>query len=283
MTFPTLASVVKYPKSSIEGNKGTTTDIAEKKFGYFSSEASDYQVISDHLGLQNKRHPISYLLEAADDIAYSAADIEDGVKLGQLNFDLIKQVFEEKLNKFDKDEGNLLTQLDFFYNEYKDMPSDRLNLTVQRFRIAAQAFMISSVYNEFVSNYDQILNGDYKYELLNKSKASNVRKAFKDLSIYVFNSRSIVETEIAGWEIIDGLLTAFIAAAKTDKFNSKGNSKEARLYNLISSSYRHIFENFNTYTTNAEYSKFQLVVDFVSGMTDTYALNLYQKLKGIKI
>lgn len=283
LTFPTLAGVIKYPRSSTDGNKGTTTDIAEKKFGYFVSEQEDYKVISDHLGLKNKRHPISYLLEAADDIAYSAADIEDGVKLGQLNFDLIKQVFKDKLNKHDEAEGRLLSQLDLFHDTYKNMPSDRLNLTVQRFRIVAQAFMIKAVYDEFVANYDQIVTGDYKYELLNKSKAANVRKAFKDLSVYVFSSRGIVETEIAGWEIINGLLHAFINAAKSEKFKSGGNSKEARLYNLISSSYRHLFENYNTYTANPEYGKFQLVVDFISGMTDSYALNLYQKLKGIKI
>lgn len=282
LSFPTLASVIKYPRSSISGNK-KTPDVADKKFGYFSSESADYKQISDHLGLQNKRHPIAYLLEAADDIAYSAADIEDGVKLGILSFDLIKDVFEKNLNKYDTDEGNLLNQLDYFYNEYRNMPSDRLDLTVQRFRIAAQGFMISSVYNEFVGNYDEIMAGDYKYELLSKSKAANVRKAFKDLSYVVFNNRGIIETEIAGWEIINGLLRAFIAAAKTKEFKSDGNTKEARLYNLMSSSYRHIYENFNTYKSNPEYSKFQLVVDFISGMTDSYALDLYQKLNGIKI
>jgi dGTPase len=283
LTFPTLASIVKYPKTSLEGNKGATTDIAEKKFGYFISETKDYEIINVHLGLNNKRHPIAYLLEAADDIAYSAADIEDGVKIGNISFDLIKQVFESNLNEHDIEEGKILKSLDYFYNEYKNMPSDRLDLTVQRFRIIAQGFMINAVFNEFVDNYDDILNGNYKYELLNKSKAANVRKSFKTLSYYVFESRGIVETEIAGWEIITGLLTAFISAAKTPYFKSSGNTKEARLYNLISSSYRHIFEKYNTYTNNAEYNKFQLVVDFISGMTDTYALNLFQKLKGIKI
>jgi dGTPase len=283
LTFPTMASIVKYPRSSIEGNKKASIDIADKKFGYFISEAKDYQIINEHLGLNNKRHPIAYLLEAADDIAYSAADIEDGVKVGDINFDLIKRIFEKNLNRFDADEAKLLNDLDFFYNEYKDMPLDRLDLTVQRFRISAQGFMIKAIYDEFVDNYDDILNGNYKYELLNKSKAVNVRKAFKELSDYVFKNRGVIETEIAGWEIINGLLTAFILAAKSEKFKASGNSKEARLYNLISSSYRHIFEKYNTHTGNIEYNKFQLVVDFISGMTDTYALTLFQKLKGIKI
>ena len=284
LTFPTLASIIKYPKSSIDGNKGKhSTNVADKKFGYFISETDDYNSLSSHLGLNGKRHPIAYLLEAADDIAYSAADIEDGVKVGNISFDLIKEVFTRHLNKFDSEEGKLLNDLDLFYDQYKHLPHDRLDLTVQRFRISTQGFMIGAIIEEFIENYDEIINGDYKYELLNESKAKNVRQSFKDLSVYVFQNRSIVETEIAGWEVITGLLNEFIEAAKSEKFKSSGNAKETRLYNLISSSYRHIFENFTTYDRNQQYNKFQLVVDFVSGMTDSYALNLFQKLKGISI
>ncbi|MFC1226364.1 dGTP triphosphohydrolase [Pedobacter sp. BG31] len=283
LTFPTLAGIIKYPKSSIDGNKGKTTDVSEKKFGYFVSETDDFLAIDSHLKLNGKRHPITFLLEAADDIAYSAADIEDGVKVGNLSFELIREVFEKHLNRHDPDEGRLLNDLEKFHTDYRNLPSDRLNLTVQRFRISAQGFMIGSIVKEFTENYDDIMDGNYKSELINRSKANNVRNAFKDLSYHVFKNRRIVETEIAGWEIIYGLLDVFITAAKSPKFKDSGNSKESRLFNLISSSYRHIYLNFNHYNRNEEYSKFQLVVDFISGMTDSYALALFQKLKGIKI
>jgi dGTPase len=283
LTYPTLAGIIKYPKSSTEGNKGKTTDISEKKFGYFVSETDDYNAINNHLKLNGNRHPITFLLEAADDIAYSAADIEDGVKVGNLSFELIKEVFDKHLNKLDSEEGKLLKDLERFHADYRNLPSDRLNLTVQRFRISAQGFMIGAIVKEFTENYDDIMNGNYKSELITRSKANNVRNAFKDLSYYVFKNKRIVETEIAGWEIIYGLLDVFITAAKSPNFKESGNSKESRLFSLISSSYRHIYLNFNNYNRNEEYSKFQLVVDFISGMTDSYALALFQKLKGIKI
>ena len=82
LTFPTLSSIIKYPHSSISGNKQASTKSSEKKFGYFQAEKDDFQIISDSLGLGNKRHPLVFLLEAADDIAYSVSDIEDGCKKG---------------------------------------------------------------------------------------------------------------------------------------------------------------------------------------------------------
>lgn len=99
LTYSSLASIIKYPSSSVDGNKKPTTEIAKKKFGYFVTETETYKQINDWLKLNNKRSPIAYLLESADDIAYSAADIEDGVKLGIVTIDDIKRIFTDNLSE----------------------------------------------------------------------------------------------------------------------------------------------------------------------------------------
>ncbi|MBS7565394.1 dNTP triphosphohydrolase [Mucilaginibacter sp. Bleaf8] len=286
LTFPTLASIVKYPRSSKDGNKKVKTadrDVADKKFGYFASEEQDFLEIDRTLGMNGKRHPIVYLLEAADDIAYSAADIEDGVKLGVLDFDTIKHVFTSHLDVSVESEKSLLKELDNLYEKCKTIPKNRLDLTVQQFRISTQREMIKGIIDEFLAKYDSIIKGDYKYEMLEECSAKRIRQAFRKLAIIVFNHKNILETELAGWKVIQGLLKEFIEAACTDDFNSNGNKKANRLYNLISSNYRYIYETYAPARDNKLYNKFQLVTDFISGMTDTYALSLYQKITGISL
>lgn len=285
LSYPTLASIVKYPKSSLDGNKPKEErkDITEKKFGFFVSEEEDYKIIDKELGLNGKRHPIVYLLEAADDIAYSAADIEDGVKLGILTFDRIKEVFQKNLDKSILIDNKILTELDELYENAKIFPENRLNITAQQFRISTQREMINGIIDEFFTNYPSIIKGEYKYELLEECSAKRIRKAFRELAIIVFDANSILETELAGWKVIHGLLEEFVSAAESNDFHGNGNKKENRLYKLVSSNYRFIYENYSVKRENDLYNKFQLVIDFISGMTDTYALSLFQKLTGISL
>lgn len=278
LTYPTLASIIKYPSSSINGNKGKRAPrIAEKKFGYYASEQKDYEEINSFLNLNNNRHPLVYLLEAADDIAYNAADIEDGAKLGIINFEDIKEVFKDNL----VENKDLLKKLKLLHRKNKDNSLDRLSLTAQQFRIITQGRMIEGVINCFKDNYDNIMEGKFEEELLDRSSGSDIRNAYKKLQYIIFDNKKIIQTELAGGEIIAGLLKIFLDAADSDSFHSRGNNRETRLYKNISSSYRYIYENFGY--SNDEYKRIQLIVDFISGMTDSYALNLYRKLKGIRL
>lgn len=279
LTFPTLASIIKYPSNSLEGNQGKgTKEIRKKKYGYYCSEEEDYKLISKELGLNNKRHAIVYLMEAADDIAYCAADIEDGVKLGILNFETLRKVFDKNL----KGNRDLLKLLDDFHSNNDNKLTDKLSLTVQQFRVETQGRMIEGIVDCFQKNYNKIMAGKFEFELLEESKGSDIRKSFEDLQRIVFDNKKIMQTELAGWEIIYGLLDIFVPATESENFKDDGNTKEARLYKNISSSYRYIYKEFNNYD-NETYNRIQLIVDFVSGMTDTYALDLYRKLKGIRL
>lgn len=280
LTYPSLACIIKYPHSSLNGNEGKQAKhVALKKFGYFASENKDYEEISHVLKLHNKRHPITYLLEAADDIAFSAADIEDGAKLGLIDFEIIKTIFGKNL----KQNKDLLDELDKLYNQFQLFHNEKLFLIVQNFRVLTQGRMIGAVIDCFKNNYDAIMDGSFPYELILDSTASDIRKAYKELQLIIFNNKKIMKTEIAGWEALYGLLDIFISASKSNNFQALGNNKESRLYKIISSSFRFIYENYNKdENVSKQYKKYQLVVDYIAGMTDSYALDLYQKLKGIK-
>ena len=279
LTYSSLASIIKYPSNSLEGNKGkTSTEIAKKKFGYFITEKNIYDEINKHLKTNNKRSPIVYLLEAADDIAYSAADIEDGIKLGIINIFEVRDIFIKNLGA---NKDTVIKKIDELIELYSSKNMNK-SIIIQKFRIHTQRIMIEEIINSFIEKYDEIMNGELEEEIIDISKASDIRKAYKKLQYKVFDDKNIVKKEIAGWEAIYGLLKIFTKASQSSNFKSEGNTYESRLYKMISSSHRIIFEEVEPYS-NSEYKKLQLIVDFITGMTDSYAINLYQELKGIKL
>lgn len=279
LTFSTLSSAIKYPSNSLEGNRGKRhPEIAKKKFGYFVTETDIYNEINTYLELSGKRNPVVYLMEAADDIAYSAADIEDSIKLGIINLHDVRELFDSKL---EQNKEKVIGELDKFIAMYKDKIIDD-SIAIQRFRICTQQIMIEEIINSFVENYDDIMNGNLQNEIIDISNAKDIRTAYKELQTIVFDDKSIVKKEIAGWKAINGLLDIFTKASMSEKFKSSGNTYESRIYKLISSSHRYVYENIEKYD-NQEYKKLQMIVDFISGMTDTYAINLYQELTGIKL
>ena len=279
LTYSTLASCIKYPSNSIEGNKGKKfPEISKRKFGYFVTEKETFDIINNYLNLNNRRSPVVYLMEAADDIAYSAADIEDGIKLNIVNIYEVRKIFEKELNTNKK---LVLDELDRLIILYEIEEIDE-SIVIQKFRIFTQRLMISSIIDAFKNNYESIMNGRLESEIIDVSEASDIRNAYKKLQIKVFDDKNIVKKEIAGWEAIYGLLKIMVKASRSENFKSAGNTYEARIYKLISSSHRFVYENIEKYD-NKEYTKLQMITDFISGMTDTYAINLYQELKGIKL
>ena len=282
LTYSTLATIVKYPSDSVTGNKGRQAkEIAKKKAGYFVTEEDKYKEINDYLQLNHRRHPATYLLEAADDIAYSAADIEDGVKQGIISIDEIEKIFTENL-KNNKDEVlNYIECLKQKYSSLRGKVND--SIIVQKIRILTQRIMISSTIETFIKNYDSIMRGELEDELIMVSSAKDVRMAYKQIQSQIFMYKSILKKEIAGREAILGLLNIFVNAALSDNFKADGdNTLECRLYHLVSASYRVVNEKYEHYE-NKLYCKLRLVVDFIAGMTDSYAVDLYQELKGIKL
>lgn len=279
LTYSSLASIIKYPSNSLDGNQDKWTEIAKKKFGYFVTEEETYKTINEYLQLNNRRSPVVYLLEAADDIAYSAADIEDGVKLGIIDILKVREIFNKNLTK---NKRRVIKELDNLIKKYSNQSIDN-SIVIQKFRIFTQKIMIEEIIKTFKKRYKDIMQGTLENEIIEVSNAADIREAYKQLQYIVFDDKNIVKKEIAGWEAIYGLLDIFTKASKNENFKEKGkNSYESRLYKLISSSYRYVFSDIEKYQ-NEEYKKLQLIVDYISGMTDSYAINLYQELTGIKL
>jgi dGTPase len=278
MTHAVLATVIKYPFSSLEGNR-KSDELSRKKFGFFESEKDDFNTIQETFDLV-KRFPLTFLLEAADDIAYSVADIEDACKKGIIGADDIRAFLKDSLMEVmlsdEEREADFITLFDRLYDEVDHSYKNRLELAVQQFRIIAQRFMIKAVIKQFTDNLDAIIAGEYDKDLLEDSYASNIRKAFKLIGVKIFGHKSIIENEIIGFNVVTYLLKEFVPAVLSE---GKGtNPKDKRYYDLISSNYRFIYENF---TEKSIYNRLQLVADYISGMTDNFALKRYQKFKGI--
>lgn len=267
LTFALLGTVVKYPFSSTDGNKKTKNPF-QKKFGYFCSERDAYQRIAAELGLKTgQRHPLTYLVEAADDIAYSVCDIEDGCKIGLIRLEDLKE-------KFKGTDGE--TELQRLIDKGYSFDDDR-ELFVQQFRIAMQREMIRDVVETFCDNIESIVNGDFKQDLLSASASATIREVFKVLGDINFSHKSVLKRELLGDTVITYLLNILTDAVFSRLPDEKGTSKNNKIIALICS--RKNDENILKSAGNT-YEKFQKIVDYVSGMTDSFALRLYQEFTG---
>lgn len=280
MTFAVLATVIKYPYSSLEGNQKTSKELSRKKFGYFQSEKEDFEQLREIFPME-KRYPLTFMLEAADDIAYSVADIEDACKKDIITADDIRDFLNESLVDVmlseEERDADFLGLFNRLYDEVHHGYKNSLDLAVQQFRIVAQRFMIQAVITEFMNNIDSIIDGSYDKDLLENSYASNLRNAFKMIGKRIFSHKSIIENEIVGYSTMRYLLEEFIQATLTE--GQGANPTHCRFYDLISSNYRFIYENF---TSRSLYNRLQLAVDYISGMTDNFALKRYRKFRGIE-
>ncbi len=267
MTYTTLASIVKYPfASSLAGSHG--------KFGFFQSESNIYKKIADELGIickSNKgeplryvRHPLVYLVEAADDICYEIMDIEDANKLKILSF----YETEELL-------------LGFFENEDKKKIKSRIaeeGLTDDNEKVVyMRACVIGKLENEcvkaFIDHEEEILNGTFNGCLMDNISDIQ-RDAYKHCSKLsvkkIYKSKPVLDIELSGYKIMETLMNQMIeAAAYPSRFYSQ------QLINRVSSQYDIDSENLET--------RVMAVIDYISGMTDVYALDIYQKINGISL
>jgi dGTPase len=266
LTYSTLASIVKYPYESVLATK--------QKLGFFQSEKEDYLKIARELQIEQKspdensfvRHPLVYLVEAADDICYQIMDLEDAYKLGILSFETVKNLY---LGFYDKSADK--KQLENIEATLKRV-SDK-NEQVSFLRAGVIGKLIYACSHIFSENQDKILEGKFAGGLTDAlpEKQTEALNEVKRISFdQVYAHRSVVEIEIAGYKIIGTLLEEFIGAVinKNDLYSKK-------ILSILPEQYKAESED--------TYLKIQSVVDFVSGMTDVFALDLYRKIKGISL
>lgn len=267
MTYSMLASIVKYPFAScLAGNHG--------KFGFFASEAKSYRKIADELGifcksapgepLKYARHPLVYMVEAADDICYEIMDIEDSHKL--------------KILSFAETEHLLLS---FFDEEIQQKIRQRIideELTDENEKVVyMRASVIGKLENEcvaaFLAHEEEILAGTFEGSLIDHI-SERQKKAYKECEKIsyskIYQSKPVLDIELSGYQIMATLMEVFIkAAVNPSRFYSK------QLLRRVSSQYDIENENLE--------ERIMAVIDYISGMTDIYALDIYQKINGISL
>jgi dGTPase len=278
LTFATFSSLLKYPRAfnEIDEEKGASY----KKYGYFESERDRFDQIIKETGLKNGtkvcRHPLAFLLEAADDIAYSAGDVEDGFKKGILSWEEIVSVLEDNLQPGDKSLSALKDTKKKLRNEGK--PESRYN-AVQFFRITSQGEMLRACVKVFIENFEDIMNGSFDKSLIKTSDAAGLLAVLKKKlgreRVYV--SEEVLRQEIVANKVISGLLDMFVPALLSDSYEDP-RSHDGKLYQLISQNFRQLF----ALTKRTQYDRLRLITDYISGMTDSYAMESYQKFYGFR-
>ena len=266
LTYSMLAGVVKYPYESVFAKK--------PKFGFFQSEKEDYKKIATELNIAtnvdnqeiNSRHPLVYLVEAADDICYQIMDLEDAFKLGILSYEQIKDLY---LGFYDPEtDKKWLTNIDDTLRRVSDR-----NEQISYLRAGVIGKLIYESSSIFKENETDILQGTFSGSLIGslRNKQAAAMNAVREISFsQVYAHRSVVEIEIAGYKIIGTLLEEFVGAVMNPK-----DAYSKKILSLIPLQYK--IEN------DSAYLKIQSIIDFVSGMTDIFALDLYRKIKGISL
>ena len=258
MTYSTLASIVKYPYSSkYAGKKG--------KFGFFSSEEEIYRRVALQLGIPEiepgrfARHPLVYIMEAADDICYQIMDIEDAHKLGILSTGEVMELF---LAFFPKEKHKRM-------NEVIDSLTDP-NEQIAYLRSGVVGSLVENCAEVFINNEPSIMEGTFDSTLIDRLPEP-LATAFSECSSVawkkIYCSPMVVDIELGGNRIISFLMKTLVDAVMNPEKNYS-----RLLFNIIPQQY--------DVEGGSDYARIQSVLDHVSGMTDVYALDLYRKLNG---
>ncbi|HET6254014.1 MAG TPA: dNTP triphosphohydrolase [Puia sp.] len=272
LTYATLASIVKYPSDSLNGfNK---QQLVTRKSGFFDSETGTFAAIAEELGIPRlspdrniyARHPFVYMVEAADDICYRIIDFEDAHRLHIISIDTIRELF---LSFFEQEEGyDARDRVEKVFYEINDD-----NQKVQFLRAKLINLLIFRVRDIFMAKEEELLNGRLSKALIEylPERELELIRRIDDFSVqHIYNHRSVVEIEIAGYNVIGGMLREFFGALL-----QPGSIKSQKLRQLISKQFVIAGQ------PGSLYSDIQSVVDFISGMTDLYAVDLYRKITGI--
>ena len=277
LTYSTLAAIAKYPCESVAKDK---SQLHRKKFGFFQAQKEAFKTIAEKTNMileQDspiiyKRHPFVWLVEAADDICYSIIDVEDSQRLGIIDHDKCRKLFLNLVESLDP------SQIDKTKNTLKSI-SDK-NDRIAYLRAKSINLLTQKSVEVYQNNFDQIVKGEFKTALLDviKNETEQFTKRVLDeiqrFSIEnIYNHRSVLEIENAGYNVMSELLSQFIPPILKEEKERKTFEKKA--LRLVPAQF--------LYEKGTKYQKVMGILDYVSGMTDNYATELYRRIKGIEI
>ncbi len=270
LTYSTLSAIAKYPCEAIASTKEF---LHRKKFGFFQSEKTIFEQIAQDTQMQQessepliyKRHPFVWLVEAADDICYNIMDMEDAHRLHIIDHRDCLEIFLNLVSDLDAD------SLQKTKNKI-DSIADK-NDRISYLRAKCISLLVKRIIQLYENNFETILDGNFDKGLFNIiSTESKALQEIGDFSIkHIYNNSAVVEIENAGYNVLSELLKHFaIPILKTQKSNA-----EKKALSLLPEQFR--------YKNGTSYEQTLGVLDYISGMTDNYATELYRKIKGIEI
>ena len=271
LTYTTLASIAKYPCEAIAKKKGI---IHRKKFGFFQNEKDTFLDIAKSVNLAQeseeptifKRHPFVWLVEAADDICYNIIDMEDAHRLGIVSTSDCENLFIELIRSENSNIKRVEEKLSILKNA---------NERISYLRAKVINALINKSLEIYKTNFSKILEGNLDKALLDIYKSEN--KSLQEIESFsidkIYNHKNVIEIENAGYNVMNELLDHFIPPIL--KQNSERKSYDKMALKLLPQQF--VYEN------GTDYQKVLGVIDFVSGMTDNFATDLYRKIKGIDI
>lgn len=274
LTYTTIASILKYPCESTAVDKRFKH---RKKWGFFQSEketvlkiAADLQMLEESKDpVIYKRHPFVYLVEAADDICYNIVDIEDAHRLGILQKEEVVGCFMEVLKKL----SSASADVDKTYNYFKDITDTNEGIAFLRARVINNLAVAAT--DVFLQNQQAILSGSFNDTLLDHiNTQTGALKTVQQISVEkIYGHDTVIQIEIAGFNVMSELLQLIVPAL----LKKAPSHKEQKVLKLFPYQFRE-FEQ-----TDSPYEKVLNALDFLSGMTDEYATEMYRRLKGIVI
>ena len=289
LTKALLGTIIKYPVSSLE-IKNDPKDIKCKKMGYFYADKAAYDDVQESLGTNGCRHPLTFLLEAADDIAYRTADIEDAIKKGCITYNQLIIELEDRIDS-EENAGLYEKLIEILKNKYDKAIKNNYEepdiYAVQNWVVYVQGKVLHCVTDSFIKNYEDIMAGTFKIDLFANTEANEIMKALGDIAYkYAFTSKQIFKLEIAADAMFKFLLGRFMNAAiyYDSAYKDRLTNVDDKIMSIISKDYLRIYHKFADGEPEEErlYLRLLLVTDYICGMTDSFAKNLYQELNGIQ-
>ena len=269
LTDPTLAAFTKYPRPALIDQPDKKRK-SQKKFGFYVSEANIFKDMAMHLGLQSLgeqqwcRHPLAFLVEAADDICYHIIDLEDGCNLGLISHEDTVALYAAIIGDKFKPE------------KLKSIPSKKEQIGVLR------ALSISHLIDEcvalFLANEEELLAGSFDRSLADEIGSSQALNDIITVSIEkIYRSKNVLETEAAGYQILNGLLDIFLPCTLAI-CAEEGKARDKIFFRLLPQEVQTEIK-----TASSTYLATRAILDFIAGMTDSSAIHLYRKVKGIAL
>lgn len=301
LTHAVYSVLLKYPNTASTLDENSTG--YKKKLGVFQSESNLLENIFNTTGIENIRNPLTFFLEASDDICYRIMDIEDGIRKKYYSLDDVFSFIEScDIDEVKDFWSKVKIKMDEIDKYNQDYTLENTNIRMKKladFRSFTINKLAQIAFDNFKYNIKGIEDGSYTGNILETNDNCLIKKLEEFENKNIFPNREIHSMELTGLKVIHGLLDHFVNPlleykikpgkdANEDELSSWKDNKDVaeRLLTIISNSFKHLsyFENDKKkFNELSDYDKLRIIVDFVSGMTDQFALKLYQKLHGISL